>query len=118
MNPKDAYICSIHGGRIASHYLHAIEKHPYFCDSVARISEEDADARLELRRLILRKLGRVGDVDAVSIIQCELWETVQAYKHGDIAHAVEECYDTIATLLRTIDVLEGRQELGKPETNS
>lgn len=34
MNPKDAYICSTHGGRIASHYLHAIEKHPYFCDWV------------------------------------------------------------------------------------
>ena len=29
--------------------------------------------------------------------------------------AVEECYDAIAVLLRVIDVLEGRQELGRPE---
>lgn len=30
------------------------------------------------------------------------------------AAAVEECYDTIAVLLRMVDVLEGRQKLGKP----
>ena len=29
--------------------------------------------------------------------------------------AVEECYDAIAVLLRVIDVLEGRQELRRPE---
>ena len=31
------------------------------------------------------------------------------------AAAVEELYDVIAVLLRTIDVIEGRYKLGKPE---
>lgn len=39
-----------------------------------------------------------------------------AIANGNTAHAVEECYDAISVLLRTIDVLEGRQKLGKPET--
>ena len=107
-----------HTLKIKEHYAHAIEKHPYFCDDIACISEQDADTLLKIRRSVLKELERVGDVEAVNVTQCELFEVVQAYAHGDIAHAVEECYDTIATLLRTIDVLEGRQELGKPETNS
>ena len=116
MNPKDAYICSIHGGRIVSHYLHAIEKHPHFCDKITYLSESGADTHLKLCRKILESSEYVGGLGAVDVINCELYEAVQAYAHGDISHAVEECYDTIATLLRTIDVLEGRQKLGKPET--
>lgn len=42
-------------------------------------------------------------------------EVCNAIARGDNAHAVEECYDTIAVLLRMVDVLEGRQCLGKPE---
>lgn len=106
-----------HSSRIERHYAHAIEKHPYFCDRIVRSSEKDADRGLEIYRSVLEESGRVGDVKSVDVIQCELWEAVQAYAHGNISHAVEECYDTIAVLLRTIDVLEGRQKLGKPETN-
>jgi hypothetical protein len=39
---------------------------------------------------------------------------MQAYIKGDIAAAVEECYDAIAVLLCVVDVLEGRQALGNP----
>ena len=109
------YDLAMHDDRVRAHYAHAIEKHPYFCDDIACISEQDADTLLKIRRSVLKELERVGDVEAVNVIQCELFEVVQAYAHGDIAHAVEECYDTIATILRTIDVLEGRQKLGKPE---
>lgn len=47
-----------------------------------------------------------------------MWEVFEALVSGDKTHAVEELYDCVAVLLRTIDVLEGRQKLGKPETNS
>ena len=47
-----------------------------------------------------------------------MWETLEALANGDKAHAVEELYDMIAVCLRTIDVLEGRQKLGKPKANS
>jgi len=105
-----------HAPRALYHYIHAKEKHPYFCDSIACISETDADNRLKIHRSVLRALERIGDVEAFNVVQCELYEAVQANAHGDTAHAVEECFDAIAVLLRTIDVLEGRQKLGKPET--
>jgi hypothetical protein len=50
------------------------------------------------------------------VLDCEVWEAMEAFVNGNTAHAVDECYDAIAVLLRTIDVLEGRQKLGKPET--
>lgn len=105
-----------HVDRMAKHYAHAIEKHPYFCDKITYLSETGADARLKLCREILESSKYVGDVEAVDVIRCELHEAVQAYAHGDKTQAVEDLYDTIAVLLRTIDVLEGRQKLGKPET--
>ena len=38
-----------------------------------------------------------------------------AVHNGGEARAVEELYDCISVLLRTVDVLEGRQALGKPK---
>lgn len=105
-----------HAPRALYHYIHAKEKHPYFCDRITCLSETHADIHLKLLRALLREEKRVGDVEAVYVVRCELYEAVQAYAHGDTAHAVDECYDAIAVLLRTIDVLEGRQRLGKPET--
>ena len=53
-------------------------------------------------------------LSAEAVLNCELAEVYEAYARGDTAHAVEECYDAIAVLLRMIDVLEGRQALGDP----
>lgn len=50
-----------------------------------------------------------------AILECKMLEVHEALANGDKAHAVEELYDCIAVLLRTIDVLEGRQKLGKPK---
>lgn len=45
----------------------------------------------------------------------DVWDVLHATEGLTFGQAVEECYDAIAVLLRTIDVLEGRQKLGKPE---
>lgn len=57
----------------------------------------------------------LDEIEADSVIQCEFCEAVQAYAHGDIAHAVDYLYKAAVVCLRSIDVLEGRQKLGKPE---
>lgn len=101
--------------KIVEHYNRAREKHPYFCDRITCLSDVGADTHLELKRSLLGEEIRAGDVEAVTVIQCELFEAVQAYTHGDNTQAVEELYDCVAVVLRAIDVLEGRQELGKPE---
>ena len=110
------YFIEKHAPRALCHYAHAIEKHPYFCDKITCISAADADFNLQLNRQVLGAAERNGNAEAVDVIDCELSEAVQAYTHGDTSAAVEELYDTIAVLLRTIDVLEGRQKLGKLET--
>ena len=103
---------------IARHYHNAKTKHPYFADLV---SLDEADAELARRKLgIIRFLLQVeqkqGEVYAETLANCELAEAWEAYARGDKAAAVSECYDVIAVMLRIIDVIEGRQALGKPKT--
>lgn len=102
-----------HVSNILKHYAHAKEKHPYFCDwpTIHPLS-----IHLDRMRAHLSEQVSCGDVDSYAILECELAEAQDALNERDTAHAVEECYDAIAVLLRTIDVLKGRQKLGKPET--
>lgn len=119
---------ALHADRICKHYAHACEKHPYFCDKIAPVDldKEDKESLADYRKSVKSCLSNVrsnikaliknGELDWNDLVSCELWEVDEAIANGDTAHAVEECYDVIAVLLRTIDVLEGRQKLGKPET--
>lgn len=106
--------------KIVEHYNDAREKHPYFCDWVqsgkpqSYIKREifNHHAYCRERNKLLSESGTLGWDD---ILDCETWGVFEALANGDKAHAIEELYDMIAVCLRTIDVLEGRQELGKPE---
>lgn len=109
-----------HYDKVLTHYDHARVKHPYFCDWIG--TKNDAAKakitnRLEELRLTCSDAIERHDLGWDNILDCEMWEVFEALASGDKAHAVEELYDTIAVCLRTIDVLEGRQKLGKPETN-
>lgn len=110
-----------HAPRALYHYIHAKEKHPYFCDWIKPDAADCDDVRRVTKGLAyVRK--RVSDaIDCHNVgwddlLDCEIWEVLDALVSGDTSHAVAECYDAIAILLRTIDVLEGRQKLGNPET--
>lgn len=102
-----------HSRRLREHYTHAREKHPYFCDIITCLSEVGSDTHLDIYRATLRAESENEAVEAGTLLGCEFYEAIQAYTHGDTAHAVEELYDCIAVLLRTIDVLEGRQRMGE-----
>lgn len=110
-----------HAHRITDHYLSAREKHPYFCDRLlpdwqtGKIKSRIA-VNLECARGRIKTGVRDHNLMWNEIADCEVWEATEAMANGDTAHAIEECYDVIAVLLRTIDVLEGRQKLGKLET--
>lgn len=99
--------------KIQEHYDHAREKHPYFCDMITCLSDVGADTHLDIYRSTLATEKEVSAVEASLVLKCEVYKAIQAYTHGDTAAAVEECYDAIAVLLRIIDVLEGRQMMGK-----
>ena len=101
--------------RIWAHYDHAREKHPHFCDELTRWEQHAAMLlEYESRRNLATRV-EIGDFGADDVLQCELAELMNAVLNGHTADAIEEAYDCIAVLLRVIDVLEGRQQLGKPE---
>lgn len=102
--------------KIAEHYCHAKRKHPYFADRLF-IDDNDAEEAkryLESVRMLLNIERKQGRVYAETLANCEVAEICEALARGDKAAAVEECYDAIAVLLRMVDVLEGRQRLGRP----
>ncbi len=109
---------------IATHYRHAVEKHPYFCDVLlpfpydVLIAEDAIDEIREgliLRRTDIKDLVAAKKLTPDVLLKCEQYEVYEAIARKDTAAAVDECYDCIAVLLRMIDVLEGRQPLGKPD---
>ena len=103
--------------KITEHYCHAKSKHPYFADMMFldENDAEDAKRYLGIVRTILNIERKKGELYAETLVNCEVAEICEAISRGYNAHAVEECYDAIAVLLRMVDVLEGRQELGKPK---
>ena len=121
MRPIDA--CWVHADPILKHYNHAKEKHPYFCDMIespapTNRGKKAQNDQLEWTRLIIKTDARRGSLRFGDLLECEVREAYEALYNGDKAQAVEELYDCIAVCLRAIDVLEGRQKLGKPEGES
>lgn len=120
-------IGTMHSRKVLEHYERAKEMSPYFCDKIdpVDLDKEDkeglADYRESVKRIVsdirsdIEVLIKKDELNWNYLVLCELWEAVEAIANGDTAHAVEKFYDAIAVLLRTIDVLEGRQKLGKPE---
>ena len=106
-----------HISNILKHYAHAKEKHPYFCDLIKsdEMPFDFVNWELEDSRKLLAHAKAAGVVRWDELLDCEKYEAMAEINRGDTAAAVEELYDTIAVILRTIDVLEGRQALGKPK---
>lgn len=104
--------------KIVEHYNHAREKHPYFCDQLqpshSRI-RQIAKATLTVIRKQIQQSIADGNLEFDELLNCELWEAQEALANSNKTQAVEELYDCVAILLRAIDVIEGRQKLGKPE---
>lgn len=120
-----------HAHRITDHYLHACKKHPYFCDAIAPVDLDEKRRKgtlADYQENTSYSLATVRDNVAVDaqkgrltwemLLLCEMWEVCEAIANGNKAQAVEELYDCISVCLRAIDVIEGRQPLGKPQTIS
>lgn len=102
---------------IRQSYRHSLSRRPtYFCDSVTAVrSREDAAYWLKLGRERVRDAAATGSLTATRLIDLAALKMMEAAVRGDKAAAVDRCYDAIAVLLRTVDVLEGRQALGSPD---
>ena len=103
--------------KIAEHYSHTKEKHPYFADELLTLdgTAENFGRCLAYCRKELAEETEAECATAETILECELYEMKHAIALGDSVHAVEECYDAIAVILRIVDMLEGQESLGKPK---
>lgn len=99
---------------IERHYKHAKEKHPYFCDGILS-PVEDYEEALAFQRIRITEAVRCNMTSACDLIDCELLEAYVEIAKDNKDAAIEECYDSIVTILRVIDVLEERQALGRPK---
>lgn len=99
--------------RIWTHYDHAKQKHPYFCDRLIPGAADTAEQLFRLR-LNYHHEAQANMLSASTVLDCEIAEVYDAIEKGDKEEAIEECYDAIAVLLRLIDVLSDDQPLGKP----
>ena len=106
---------SCHYYRITEHYCHAREKHPYFADELEHCGSGTDDVQPENWLESCRIAIVEGNTNAMMLLLCECAEASVEIERNNTAAAVSECYDAIAVLLRMVDVLEGRQKLGKPE---
>lgn len=102
--------------KIIEHYNHAREKHPEF---VVRLSVSTPNIMKHLATTIATEEKILSDKNHrphASLLLYHKYDKLwYNYFTGNITAAIEEAYDAIAVILRTIDVLEGRQALGKPE---
>ena len=123
MSASAEYDFAGHDERVRQHYDHAREKHPYFCDVVLphlpQFCPKDYFAsRLDRVRRTLARRTKHGSVYPELLLDCEIAELLEALEMCNHKGAVEECYDIAAVALRIVDVLEGRQKLGRPQTIS
>ena len=124
---KENYLCDhdiYHLHRVRNHYADAKVKHPYFCDWVGPKYQVTAEEKLGIKfglakaRKFIKSEIEKQHLGWEALLHCEIYECVDALANGDKAQAVDELYDCIAVCLRAIDVIEGRQRLGKPKTIS
>jgi hypothetical protein len=100
--------------KIEKHYIHAQQKHPYFCDKLTYVNDKIASSSLIMSRDILKIGIKNCHVSFMDVLTCELFEAEKEMAVGNKKRAIEELLDMIAVCLRGIDVLEGRQALGDP----
>ena len=119
---EDAYLFATHHNyRIQNHYHKARTKHrELFCDRLTD-ADDPVDSNLTyepaltLRRAWIAADEKNGRLSAEGLLDCELLEASVEIANGDKVKSVDELYDAVAIILRAIDVIEGRQHLGRKE---
>lgn len=99
---------------------YAKEKHPHFIDRMTYLSDVGADTHLEFMRNHLDLSIEVNDCDMYAVLLCEFYEAMQAYTHGDLAHARQELAQCAAVCIRGMEYIEGelaKQHTTKEKTN-
>lgn len=95
-----------------NHYIKAVKKHPFFAQRVlpSTVSDEKVADMLSL----YRDRCSSPNASAKDLLDCEIWEAMEAFTEGRFEDCREEIRDSIAVLERMDDMIVGiMNERGK-----
>jgi hypothetical protein len=97
----------LHLKQIEEEYGKACLKHPffahYFCD--AYVLEKSTETLCDLRSNLRKQIG-LGNVSAMAVLQCEIWEAIEAYHNRDYEACLQELAQCAAVVLRNMELVE------------
>jgi len=111
LKPEDCLMLK----QIFSHYRHAVEKHPWFCDEICHeVRGWELQAKQLKSYLVYcterHEKGEKPYCKAKDVLDAEMAEIFAAYSRGDLAQARYEIFDAIAVLLRMDDMIAEKQD--------
>lgn len=121
MSTSSEYDFAGHDDRIRQHYDHARKKHSYFCDGITPFDigyvqmDQTFEEIVEERRDDVAYNAKKHSLLLEHLTDCKFSEVLCECDRGNDALAVQKLYDLAVLCLRAIDVIEGRQKLGKQE---
>lgn len=109
-------------------YAKTVKESPHFCDSLLpnELSvvhyDDDGKTTFDVKEIASANLGEarrriakgreLGNIMWNEILNGDVWEATLHMAEGDNEKAVDSLYAAVVTIMRTMDVLEGRQPLG------
>ena len=102
-------------------YAKTIKESPYFCDSLLPKHEDIdkikhlCDCNVNQSRHRRARGEELGNLMWNEVLDNDVWEATRHMAYGETPEAIDALYDAMVTIMRTLDVLEGRQELGRTE---
>lgn len=95
----------------------AKRKHPKFVDHFSRKCDlfDFTAFKLDDSRRILRQRTEHGCVNFEAVLECEMWEAIEAYEKGDLAHARQELAQCAAVCIRAMEQIEGEMNARNTE---
>ena len=111
LKPEDCLMLK----QIFSHYRHAVEKHPWFCETFCTNEYRWELSAKQLKSYLKyctkrHEEGEKPYCGAKDVLDAELAEIYAAYSRGDFAQARYEIFDAIAVLLRMDDMIAEKQD--------
>ena len=91
---------------VEAELANAKRKHPHFIDHFTSVTAEEAGLCLDGLRAFLRTRVTFGEVAFQSVLMCEVLESIEAYTHGNFAHARQELAQCAAVCIRGMEFIE------------
>lgn len=86
-----------------NHYIKAVKKHPFFAQRV--LPSTVSDAKVADMLSLYRDRCSSPNASAKDLLDCEIWEAMEAFTEGRFEDCREEIRDSIAVLERMDDMI-------------